>query len=136
MVWEANFPLRQLYPRQRDPVTIVRRLDGPRGQSGRIRKISPPLTGLRSLDRPAFSPPPPIYQRKFRKALNVQLRRPGLARGLLPVATGIHKISVSEGGIRKYSTFLDFCVARIGCKYIYFPHILKQGPSSAIILWL
>ena len=34
--------------------TLYRRLGGPHGQSGQVRKISPP-TGIRSLDRPARS---------------------------------------------------------------------------------
>jgi hypothetical protein len=33
---------------------LYRRLDGPQGRSGRVRKISPP-TGIRSPDRPARS---------------------------------------------------------------------------------
>ena len=34
-------------------------LDGPQGQSGRVRKISPP-TGIRSPYSPALYPPPPL----------------------------------------------------------------------------
>ena len=40
-------PEKTLYP-------LYRRLDGPQGRSGRMRKISPP-TGIRSPDRPARS---------------------------------------------------------------------------------
>ena len=34
---------------------LYRRLGGPRDRSGRVRKISPPPTGIRSPDRPARS---------------------------------------------------------------------------------
>jgi hypothetical protein len=47
--------LRLLYPRERKPVPLYRRLCGPEGLSGRVRKISPPPTGTRSPDRPACS---------------------------------------------------------------------------------
>jgi hypothetical protein len=43
-------------------------LGGPRGCSGRVRKISPPLTGIRSLDRPARS-----------KTLNINSEKPNLS---------------------------------------------------------
>jgi hypothetical protein len=41
---------------------LYRRLGGPRGQSGRVRKISPPL-GIRSPDRPAHSKS--LYRLKY-----------------------------------------------------------------------
>ena len=44
--------LRPLYPRN-DPYPPYRRLGGPQGRSGRLRKISPP-TEIRSPDRPAL----------------------------------------------------------------------------------
>jgi hypothetical protein len=33
--------------------SLYRRLGGPQGRSGQVRKISPPHTGIRSPDRPA-----------------------------------------------------------------------------------
>jgi hypothetical protein len=49
----ASRPGRSLPPgKTRYP--LYRRLDGPQGQSGQVRKISPP-TGIRSPDRPARS---------------------------------------------------------------------------------
>jgi hypothetical protein len=42
MGWVVNATLRPLYPRQRDPVPIYRRLSGAQGRSGRVRKILPP----------------------------------------------------------------------------------------------
>ena len=55
-------------PRERDPIS--RRLDGPQGRSGQVRKISP-LTGVRSSGYPAGSgfvyrlsyPGPPVNQK-------------------------------------------------------------------------
>jgi hypothetical protein len=40
MGWVVNATLRPLYPRERDPVPLYRRLSGPHGRSGRVRKIS------------------------------------------------------------------------------------------------
>ena len=40
--WVGKAMPQPLYPLERDPVPIVRGLGGPQGQSGRVRKISPP----------------------------------------------------------------------------------------------
>ena len=43
-----------LYPPGKTRYLLYRRLGGPQGRSGQVRKISPP-TGIRSTDRPARS---------------------------------------------------------------------------------
>ena len=53
--WMVNTTPRPLYPRLRDPVPIVKRLGGSHGRSGRVWKISPPPTCIRSSGRPARS---------------------------------------------------------------------------------
>jgi hypothetical protein len=62
-------------PRERDPVPLYRRLCGPQGRSGRVRKISPPHR-IRSPDSPARSEllyrlrhPGPRSQQVWRKCL-------------------------------------------------------------------
>jgi hypothetical protein len=45
-------PAPAAFPPGNSRYTLHRRLDGPQGRSGRVRKISPP-TGTRSLDHPA-----------------------------------------------------------------------------------
>jgi len=63
--WSAARPGRTLPPgKTRYP--LYRRLDGPQGRSGEMRKISP-LTGIRSPDRPARSQL--LYQLRYRAHL-------------------------------------------------------------------
>jgi hypothetical protein len=47
--------LRQLYPRERHPVSTWQEAEWGSGLSGRGRQISPPPSGLRSPDRPGRS---------------------------------------------------------------------------------
>ena len=54
MGWVVNATLRPLYPPGKTRYPLYRRLGGPQGRSGQVRKISPP-TGIRSPDRPARS---------------------------------------------------------------------------------
>ena len=56
---------------------LYRRLDGPQGRSGQVRKISPP-TGIRSQDRPTPS------------ELPYQLRYPGPRRGFYSFGKFLH----------------------------------------------
>ena len=49
-----RYALAALPPGKETWYTLYRRLGGPQGRSGRVRKIPPP-TGIRSLDRPARS---------------------------------------------------------------------------------
>jgi hypothetical protein len=65
-----------LYPRERPGNSLYRRLGGPKGRSGHVRKISPP-TGIRSPDRPvsrytewATRPTYGIYRWIILKVLN------------------------------------------------------------------
>jgi len=51
-----------LYPRERPGTPLYRRLGGPQGRSGQVRKISPP-TGIRSSDLPARSQP--LYRLRY-----------------------------------------------------------------------
>jgi hypothetical protein len=41
MGWVINVTPRPLYPKERDPVRINKRLGGPQGRCGRVRKILP-----------------------------------------------------------------------------------------------
>jgi hypothetical protein len=50
----VNATPQPLYPREGPGVKLYRRLRGLQGQSGHVRKISPP-TGIRSPDRPSSS---------------------------------------------------------------------------------
>jgi hypothetical protein len=52
-----------LYPPGKTPYALYRRLGGPQGRSGRVRKISPP-TGIRTQDRPARSES--LYRLRYR----------------------------------------------------------------------
>jgi hypothetical protein len=54
MWWMVNSTPRPLYPPGKTRYPLYRRLDGPQGRSGQVRKMSPP-TGIRSPDRPARS---------------------------------------------------------------------------------
>ena len=53
-VWVVNATPRSLYPREKTRYPLYRKLGGPQGRSGRVRKILPPI-GIRSPDRPASS---------------------------------------------------------------------------------
>ena len=53
MGWVMNVTFRPLYPREKTRYPLYRRLGGPRGRSGQVRKIVP--TGIRSEDLPARS---------------------------------------------------------------------------------
>ena len=52
--WVVNATPRPLYPPGKTRYPLYRRLGGPQGRSGRVRKITPP-TGIRSPDRPTCS---------------------------------------------------------------------------------
>ena len=52
--WVVSTTRRLLYPPGKTRYPLYRRLGGPHGRSGRVRRISPP-TGIRSPDRPACS---------------------------------------------------------------------------------
>jgi len=54
MGWVVNATPRRFTPGKETRYPLYRRLGGPQGRSGRVRKISPP-TRIRSLDRPALS---------------------------------------------------------------------------------
>jgi len=54
MGWVVSVTPRPALPQGKTPYPLYRRLSGPQGGSGRVRKISPP-TGIRSPDRPARS---------------------------------------------------------------------------------
>jgi hypothetical protein len=56
---------------------LSRRLDGPQGRPGRVRKISPP-TGIRSPDRPARSSV--AISTELPRPLNIMLMRVKLAQ--------------------------------------------------------
>jgi hypothetical protein len=55
MGWVVNVKPRPLYPPGKTRYPLYRRLGWPRGRSGRVRKVSPPHTGIRSPDRQARS---------------------------------------------------------------------------------
>jgi hypothetical protein len=44
--WVVNATPRPLYPPGKTRYPVSRRLDGPQGRSGRVRKISPPPAGF------------------------------------------------------------------------------------------
>ena len=52
--WVVNATPRPFYPPRKTRYPLYRRLGGPQGRSGRVRKISPP-TGIRTPDRPVRS---------------------------------------------------------------------------------
>ena len=53
-VWEVSVTPRPLFTPGKTRYPLYRRLGGPQGRSGQVRKISPP-TGIRSPDRPTRS---------------------------------------------------------------------------------
>jgi hypothetical protein len=53
--WVVHAMPRALYPRDEDPVHLYRRLCGPQGRSGRVRKICPHPDRIRFPDRPVRS---------------------------------------------------------------------------------
>ena len=55
-------------PPRKTQYPLYRRLGGPQGRSGRVRKISPP-TGIRSPDRPARSES--LYRLSYRCRQNI-----------------------------------------------------------------
>ena len=83
---------RPLYPRGNIRYQLYRRLGGPQGRSGRVRKISPPA-GIRSPDRPAHS------QSLYR------LRYPGNHTGvqLLPICNP--ELEGAGGSVRRHGHF-------------------------------
>jgi hypothetical protein len=86
MGWVVSTTPRPLYPRERPGTHRTRRLGGPQGRSGRVRKISPP-TGIRSPNRPArsvvaipttLSRPPVESHRVYDKSVHNTYRRKSL----------------------------------------------------------
>ena len=62
MGWVVNEIFRPIYLQERDPVPIYRRLGGPQGLCGRVRKISP----LTELEHWAVQPVPShMYLRTY-----------------------------------------------------------------------
>ena len=108
--------------------TLFRRLGGPQGRSGRVRKISHP-TGIRSPDRPARSESlyrlsypvphkqthnadvvPPLTSRKFARPRIVQVvLSPGHCANIMTVIT--HTVPC----------FVPFFVS---CRTLFFPFVL------------
>ena len=66
----ASRPGRSLLP-GKTPYPLYRRLGGPQGRSGHVRKISPP-TGIRSPDRPACNQS--LYRLSYRAHLNTHFK--------------------------------------------------------------
>jgi hypothetical protein len=53
--WVVSTTSLPLYPHGKTRYALYRRLGGPKGRSGRVRKISALPTGIRSPDRPVLS---------------------------------------------------------------------------------
>ena len=105
--WGVSFTPRQFFTPGKTRYPLYRRLGGPQGLSGRVRKISPP-TGIRSTDRPARSQS--LYRLRY-PAKDLSLRVPVFQTAAL-------KFSRTPCTKRKSAYYVLFCenVRRFDCR--------------------
>ena len=115
MGWGFNATL--CFTPGKDPVSLYRRLGGPPGRAGRVRRISP-LTGIRSPDRPACSASLSVKRKSTSSAGN---------RTTIPRLSGTYHSHYSDWAMTVlpvigWTTFISLTLSAVACLFLCLHH--------------